>query len=244
MTWFEFVNSDSGLSTSNESTASQKASTPKLPRPLTKSIFAFPPNRDTLGGTAYFVATASGNMLVDCPGWDDTNHAFLQAQGGVRWLFLTHRGGIGRVQEIQQAFECEVVIQEQEAYLLPGLTLRSFEQRLDFNSTMWAFWTPGHSPGSSCLYYADAGGILFSGRHLLPDQQGNPTPLRMAKTFHWPRQISNVKRILDQFTPETLQLICPGANIGLLRGQQAIAQAYQRLAQLDLEQLLQMKVTF
>ena len=75
--------------------------------------------------------------------------------------------------------------------------------------------------------------MLFSGRHLVPNLQGEPVPLRTAKTFHWPRQIKSLQNLLARFTPETLQYLCPGANTGFLRGTGAIDRAYERLAALD-----------
>lgn len=193
-------------------------------------ILAFPPNRDTLGGTAYLILDEV-NVLVDCPAWDETNRAFLQEQGGVRWLFLSHRGGIGKVREIQQAFGCEVLIQEQEAYLLPDVSVTRFEQEFELTPHLRTLWTPGHSPGSSCLYCDRFGGVLFSGRHLLPNPQGETGPIKTPKTFHWRRQLLGVQRLVNQFTPETLSWICPGANIGFLRGKYAVEDAYQRLTQ-------------
>ncbi|MEH2078250.1 MAG: MBL fold metallo-hydrolase [Nostoc sp.] len=203
-----------------------------------ESIFAFPPNRDTLGGTSYFIVRNEGNILIDCPALDRTNQDFLAAHGGVRWLFLTHRGAIGKTSEIQQTFGCEVLIQEQEAYLLPGLTVTTFSQQFPLDAATQVIWTPGHSPGSSCLYYNQLGGILFSGRHLVPNQKGEPVPLRTAKTFHWRRQIKSLQLLLERFTPETLCYICPGANTGFLRGKRVIYQAYKQLASLDLSTLL------
>jgi glyoxylase-like metal-dependent hydrolase (beta-lactamase superfamily II) len=210
----------------------------KVDHPSPHTIFAFSPNRDTLGGTAYLIVENQGNILIDCPIWDEPNQAFLQIQGGVRWLFLTHRGGIGKARAIQTALGCDIVMQEQEAYLLPGLKVTSFSQEFSFTPHSRAFWTSGHSPGSACLHHSPSG-ILFSGRHLLPDRQGHPAPLRTAKTFHWPRQIRHVQSLLDQFTPATLRFICPGASIGMLRGETAIAQAYEKLTQLDLTAALQ-----
>ncbi|MEJ1930374.1 MBL fold metallo-hydrolase [Nostoc sp. NIES-2111] len=211
----------------------------KSPRDVLDSIFAFSPNRDTLGATSYFIVGNEGNILIDCPALDQTNLEFLRSHGGVKWLLLTHRGAIGKTPELQQNLSCEILIQEQEAYLLPGLTVTTFTQELTITPTAKVIWTPGHSPGSSCLYYNNLGGVLFSGRHLLPNQQGEPVPLRTAKTFHWPRQINSLKAIIQTFTPDTLKYICPGANTGFLRGQRFIDQAYQRLATLDLPALLQ-----
>jgi glyoxylase-like metal-dependent hydrolase (beta-lactamase superfamily II) len=207
----------------------------KAPRPILDHIFAFSPNRETLGGTAYLIVENAVNILIDCPAWNHANQQFLQAQGGVSTLFLTHRGGISRAREIQEAMGCKILVQEQEAYLLPGLDITPFQQELSLSPSGYAIWTPGHSPGSSCFYYkSSSGGVLFSGRHLLPNPQGEIMPQRTSKTFHWTRQLRSVESLLERFTPKTLQFICPGANIGFLRGKGLIDQAYQRLSTLDL----------
>lgn len=208
-------------------------------------IIAFPPNRDTLGGTSYLIIRNEGNILIDCPALETINQDVWECLDGnrfvdigVRWFFITHRGAIGKAAEIQQALDCEILIQEQEAYLLPGLTVTTFNQEYTLDMTTQVIWTPGHSPGSSCLYYREFGGVLFSGRHLLPNLQGEAVPLRTAKTFHWPRQIKSLQALRDRFRPETLKYICPGANTGFMRGKRMIDKAYQSLADLDLEVLL------
>lgn len=212
----------------------------KSPRGILEGLFAFPPNREILGGTAYFIVEKAGNILIDCPAGEREYEQFLLEKGGIRWLFLTHRGGIGNnVKQMQATFGCEVLIQEQEAYLLPEINVTPFEREFTLSSSCSAIWTPGHSPGSSCLYWNHHGGVLFCGRHLLPDQTGTIAPLRTAKTFHWFRQLQNVKILRDRFNNETLQYICPGANTGFLRGKGAIDKASQHLAELDLEQLRQ-----
>lgn len=190
-----------------------------------------------MGGTAYLIVDEV-NLLVDCPAWDDATLEFLQAQGGVRWLFLTHRGAIAHVREIQKSLNCEVVMQEQEAYLLPDIPVTTFTQEFVFTPQIRALWTPGHSPGSACLYTANFGGVLFSGRHLLPSPQGNLEPIKTAKTFHWQRQQRSVRYLLEQFSPTTLQWVCPGANLGFLRGRYAMSNPYPALQALMPEDLV------
>lgn len=198
------------------------------------TIFAFPPNRDTLGGTAYLIAEAACSILIDCPAWNDTNSEFCRTQSQVEWLVITHRGGIGKAREIQEALGCHLLIQEQEAYLLPELSVTTFQHEFIVNARSQVTWTSGHSPGSACVYYNGFGGVLFTGRHLLPDRQAAPIPLRTSKTFHWQRQLRSVQKLIDRFSPETLQFICPGGNTGFLRGKGTIGQAYIQLQNLDL----------
>jgi glyoxylase-like metal-dependent hydrolase (beta-lactamase superfamily II) len=247
-------------------------------------IFAFPPNRETLGGTAYLIVerdavandsssahssseslsgslstdnqildgqTLDGqildsqildsqknrNILIDCPALSETNQAFIAAQGGIDTLFITHRGGMAQVPQFQTAFSCQVLIQEQEAYLLPTLTPQTFRYDHKLSPLSRVFWTPGHSPGSACLHHYNHGGVLFTGRHLIPNQAGAPQPLRLSKTFHWPRQLRYGQQLLTNFTPETLGYICPGGSTGFLRGEKKIAQAYQQLQAVDWESL-------
>ncbi|MEM8610894.1 MAG: MBL fold metallo-hydrolase [Cyanobacteria bacterium P01_H01_bin.105] len=222
--------------------------TPKLPQSvfgLDATTYAFSPNRETLGGTAYLITQTAAsdcdsfarkNILVDCPAWTEANLDFIAQQGGLHWLVITHRGGSSRVRDWQARFECKVVLQEQEAYLLPQVETQTFHRELELTPEHRLLWTPGHSPGSACLYSSEQGGILFSGRHILPIRQGT-TPLRMSKTFHWPRQLHHVRRLLEEFTPQTLSYICPGANLGFLRGKRFIDRAYEQLASLDFQEL-------
>ena len=210
----------------------------KLPRQLLEGLFVFSPNRDTLGGTTYFILENTGNILVDCPNWNQQVEDFLQQYGGVRCLFITHRGGISKsVKLLQKTLKCAVVIQEQEAYLLPEVAVTPFEEETFLSKDIKAIWTPGYSPGSSCLYWNFHGGILFTGRHLLYNSSGNLRPLRLAKTFHWLRQLKSVQMLRNHFTPDSLTYICPGANMGFLQDKGLIDRAYEQLYTINLDYL-------
>ena len=209
----------------------------KPPRSILPGIFAFTPNRDTLGATSYLIVDKIGNILLDCPAWNQANQEFIQSRGGVNFLIISHRGGIGKsVMQISQALDCQVIIQEQEAYLLPEVEVTPFSDRYTISPDLEIFWTPGHSPGSSCLYWQQEG-VLFTGRHLLPKSQTEIAPLRTAKTFHWWRQLDNIAKLRDRFNPETLKFILPGANTGYLRGIGYVDNAYEKLSTLDLTAL-------
>lgn len=212
----------------------------KPPLPVLEKLVAFPPNRQTLGGTSYLIETPQGNLLVDSPPWTLTTQAYL-GDRGVRWFFLTHRNAMAKVKAIQAALNCDIVVQEQEAYLLPELETTTFHRELTITTGVTAIWTPGYSPGSACLHWTSAqdGGVLFTGRHLLPTRQGEITPLRTSKTFHWPRQLKSLEALGSRFNGETLKYLCPGASIGFLRGEHKLDQAWERLQGQELEILAQ-----
>jgi len=210
----------------------------KVPRLIMPGIFAFTPNRDTLGATSYLIVDKIGNILFDCPAWNDANQQFIQSHGGVEYLIISHRGGIGKnVLEMQQTLDCQVIMQEQEAYLLPEVEVKPFSESLTLSPDLELLWTPGHSPGSSCLYSQQQGGILFTGRHLLPKSPTEITPLRTSKTFHWRRQLDSIAKLSDRFETTDLEYILPGANTGYLRGKGYIDDAQAKLAQLNLAEL-------
>lgn len=214
----------------------------KSPRLILPGIFAFAPNRDTLGATSYFIVNKIGNILLDCPGWNEANQEFILAQGGVNYLIITHRGSIGkRVMEMQSALNCQVIVQEQESYLLPEVEVTSFADKLLLGDDLELIWTCGHSPGSSCLYVPQQGGVLFTGRHLLPKSQTEIVPLRTAKTFHWGRQLNSIKMLCNRFDINSLKYILPGANTGYLRRQGYIDHAYEQLSALNLNELLRIE---
>jgi glyoxylase-like metal-dependent hydrolase (beta-lactamase superfamily II) len=207
--------------------------TVKSPRQVLSEIYVFSPNRDTLGGTSYLIVENIGNILVDCPAWEKSNQQFLIDQGGISCIYLTHRGGIGKhLKQMQNLFDCQVVIQEQEAYLLPEISTTPFEYEIELNTSFSGLWTSGHSPGSSCLYYRKHGGILFTGRHLIPNLEGKLSLQLGLKTFHTPRQLKNVRMLGERFNKNSLSLVFPGANTGYLRGRGYIDNAYEELKQL------------
>ena len=210
----------------------------KSPRLILPGVFAFAPNRDTLGATSYFIVDKIGNILLDCPAWNEANQEFVLAQGGVNSLIITHRGSIGKnVMEMQKALDCQVILQEQESYLLPEVEVTPFAEKMPIGDDLELIWTCGHSPGSSCLYWRQQGGILFTGRHLLPKSQTEIVPLRTAKTFHWGRQLNSIELLRDRFSVDTLKYILPGANTGYLRGQGYIDRGYEKLSAIDLDRL-------
>ena len=111
---------------------------------LGSGLWAFPPSRDSDGGTAWLLHTSGGgSVLVDVPLLSDEHLSWLQQQAP-GWIVLTHRQGHGRCRRLQEQLGWPVLLQEQEAYLLPTLQQRhSFGEQMELEPGLRLLWTPG-----------------------------------------------------------------------------------------------------
>lgn len=203
------------------------------PQLIAPGVWLFAPNRDTGGGSSWLVeagapgdqARLPGDLLIDCPAWSQANLDWLAQRGGAGTIVLTSRQGHGRCRRFQQALGWEVLVQEQEAYLLPGVErLRRFGGEHTLAPGVRLHWTPGPTPGS-CVLHLATGALdgLFCGRLLQPLAPGRLAPLATPGTFHWPRQLRSLER-LRQWLPEgSPAWIACGGGLGALRGEKLVA---------------------
>jgi hypothetical protein len=207
---------------------------PRLVRP---GLWLFAPNRDTQGGSAWWLDTPAGAVLVDCPAITEANLAFVaeRAEAG-GWIVLTGREGHGRIGKLRAVLPWPVLLQEQEAYLLPGLEgLVPFGRELTPSPGLRLLWTPGPSPGS-CVLHAitpDSGDGLFCGRLLVPLADGGLGALRSRRCFHWPRQLASVSGLPRWLPAGSPAWIASGAGLGALRGEALVSDGAALLAALE-----------
>jgi len=195
------------------------------PRQVRPGLWLFAPSRDSRGGSSWLVegpaaGLAGGDLLIDCPGLTAANLTFLQARPDRGTLVLTGRDGHGRTRRLQEALGWRVLVQEQEAYLLPGVAeLGCFGRDHLLAAGVRLLWTPGVSPGSCVLHLATPGWDgLFCGRLLLPVGPGQLAPLRTADCFHWPRQLASLERLRQWLPAGSPAWIATGGGLGALRG--------------------------
>ena len=83
----------------------------------------FPPNRDSQGGSAWWLDVDPELVLVDCPPLTEASLTALLQLAGMRSprILLTSREGHGRLRRLQERLGWPVLVQEQEAYLLPNV---------------------------------------------------------------------------------------------------------------------------
>ena len=194
------------------------------PQQLRDDLWLFPPNRDCQGGSSWWLAAEPEPVLIDCPPLTEATLTALRELAGDRTprILLTSREGHGRLRRLQERFGWPVLVQEQEAYLLPNVApLNTFAEEHSTSSGLRLLWTPGPTPGS-CVVHAPSADLLFCGRLLTPLGPGQLGPMRHGRTFHWPRQLASLERLRGWLPPEASPALASGAGLGALRGERLV----------------------
>lgn len=206
------------------------------PQLVLPGLWLFAPSRESSGGSAWLLETAAGPVLIDTPALTEANRCFLGDHPPL-WHLLTGREGHGRTRRWQKLGGWRVLVQEQEAYLLPGVErLDTFTLEAEPLPGVRLRWTPGPTPGASVVWSEAVDG-LFCGRLLVPQAPGTLAPLRTSLTFHWRRQLQSLEALRDWLPPASPQWIASGAGLGALRGEKLVLQGRGQLEALDLEGL-------
>ena len=194
------------------------------PQQLRDDLWLFPPNRDCHGGSAWWLEADPGPVLIDCPPLTQASLTALQELAGNRSprILMTSREGHGRLRRLQERLGWPVLVQEQEAYLLPNVDpLHTFADEHTTASGLQLLWTPGPTPGS-CVIHAPAAELLFCCRLLTPLAPGRLGPLRHGRTFHWPRQLASLERLRAWLPADASPVLASGAGLGALRGERLV----------------------
>ena len=96
----------------------------RAPQQLRPDLWLFPPNRDSQGGSAWWLDCDPEPVLIDCPPLTQATVTALEtlAAGRQPKILVTSREGHGRLRRVQERLGWPVLVQEQEAYLLPNIT--------------------------------------------------------------------------------------------------------------------------
>jgi glyoxylase-like metal-dependent hydrolase (beta-lactamase superfamily II) len=195
------------------------------PLQVRDDLWLFPPNRDCQGGSSWWLNIDPEPVLIDCPPLTQATITALKELAANRQarIMLTSREGHGRLRRLQEQLDWPVLVQEQEAYLLPNVErLDCFKDEHTTASGLRLLWTPGPTPGSAVVLAPAPFELLFCGRLLTPLAPGCLGPLRHGRTFHWPRQLSSLAKLRSWIPPESSPQLASGAALGALRGERLV----------------------
>jgi glyoxylase-like metal-dependent hydrolase (beta-lactamase superfamily II)/ferredoxin len=154
------------------------------------------------GARSYLVVRPRGNILVDSPRYSAPLLERIEALGGVRWMFLTHKDDVAEHRKFRARFGCERILHRDDAgpgtrdveRMLEGERPVPLETADDENAEALLIPAPGHTAGSVCLLYRNK--YLFTGDHASWDPAlGRIVASRHVCWHDWGRQSASMERL-------------------------------------------------
>lgn len=149
--------------------------------------------RDSFGANAYFVRRPAGNLMVDAPRFVPALADWMERQGGLAHVLLTHRDDVADYDKYAARFGARVHIHEDERDAAPDAT-DLFRDDREPAPGVRAFVVPGHTRGSA-MYQVDER-LLFTGDSLFWSRDlGDLSAFPGATWYSWEAQTRSLERL-------------------------------------------------
>ena len=150
----------------------------------------------SFGATSYLVVRSAGNVLVDSPRAAGPLLDRIDALGGVRLAFLTHKDDVADHAKLRARFGCDRVLHRGDV----TRATRDVEVQLEGDAPvelgpgLLAIPVPGHTRGSCALLVDDD--YLFTGDHLWGEDDGTLGMGRNVCWYSWDDQVASLEKLL------------------------------------------------
>lgn len=154
----------------------------------------------SFGAWSYLIVrpeNTGGNVLIDCPRFATQLVKKLEAMGGVRTMFLTHRDDVADHERFAKHFGCERVMHADDgAQRLNVEKIIRTDKPHALDDELLAVPVPGHTRGHTVLLYQNK--FLFTGDHLAWSPRRNTLiAFRDACWYSWEMQTRSMEKLLD-----------------------------------------------
>ena len=149
------------------------------------------------GAASYFIQHPEGNVLVDSPRFSPPLVKQLEAMGGIRYLYLTHRDDVADHQQFRDRFGCDRILHRDDVTATTQGVEIQLEGRepLPLADDLLIIPVPGHTKGHTVLLYNQM--FLFTGDHLAYSARlGRLTGFRNFCWYSWPEQVRSMELLL------------------------------------------------
>jgi glyoxylase-like metal-dependent hydrolase (beta-lactamase superfamily II)/ferredoxin len=159
------------------------------------------------GAASYLIQQEQGNILVDSPRFTPPLVKEIEAKGGIRWMYLTHRDDVADHQKYQKHFQCERILHLDDV----SSNTRDVEIKItgtdpiELMPEVLIIPVPGHTKGHTVLLYKNK--FLFTGDHLAwSDELQQLIAFRSVCWYSWTELITSMSKL----TNYTFEWVLPG----------------------------------
>jgi glyoxylase-like metal-dependent hydrolase (beta-lactamase superfamily II)/ferredoxin len=174
-----------------------KAAQASLPILVTENVYHCGYHSEkSYAAASYLIQHPDGNILVDSPRFTPPLVKQIEAMGGIKYLYLTHRDDVADHQKFHEHFGCDRILHQDEI----NTDTRDVENKISgidaisFTPELVIIPVPGHTKGHTVLLYKNK--FLFSGDHLAFRRQlGHLGAFRDACWYSWSEQLKSMKTL-------------------------------------------------
>lgn len=186
-----------GIKSENKNQFDLKKAIESLPKEIPSShgkVFYLGFNSpDSYGGKAYFIKSESGNWMVESPKFTRHLVEWIRLQGGLDYIFLSHRDDVAQASEYAKEFGAKRIIHLEDLDAEPDseIVIEGFEP-VAYGPDLLIIPQPGHTKGHCMLLFEEH--FLFTGDVLTADEEGK---LAQGKYcwYSWKIQQESLQRL-------------------------------------------------
>lgn len=160
----------------------------------------------SFGAASYLIVRPDGNVLVDSPRFTLPLVKHIEALGGVRYLYLTHRDDVADHQKFHDYFAlhnpvgmpCDRILHTDDITAKTKAVEHhlSGTEPITLAPDLLIIPVPGHTKGHTVLLYRDT--VLFSGDHLAwSDKLQHLYAFRRACWYSWDELIASMRKLAE-----------------------------------------------
>ena len=171
-------------------------------------------SKKSFGAASYLIQRSEaegGNILIDSPRFTPPLVKQIEAMGGVRYMYLTHRDDVADHQKFHDRFGCDRILHAddvtsgtQSVEIQP-----SGSEPFSIDDDLTIIPQPGHSKGHTVLLYK--GKYLFTGDHLA--WSARLEALYAFRNFcwdSWRKQLESMKKLSAHTDRYAFEWVLPG----------------------------------
>jgi ferredoxin len=152
----------------------------------------------SFAAASYFITRPEGNILIDSPRFAPPLVKRLEAMGGIRYLYLTHRDDVADHQKFHEHFGCDRILHKDEINTgTLGVEIQiSGADPIEFAPDLLIISVPGHTKGHTVLLYNNR--FLFTGDHLAWSERLNQLyAFREHCWYSWTELIKSMQKLAN-----------------------------------------------
>lgn len=167
-----------------------------FPDPITDRVYHLGFHAESsFGAASYLIVRDGGNVMVDVPRFNGPLAKRIEALGGVRTMFLTHKDDVADHARWAERLDADRILHAADRTRGTQDVERFIEgtEEVALAADLRIVPTPGHTRGSMCLLF---GGVAFTGDHLAYDLEDERlVAFSRACWYDWSVQTESMRRL-------------------------------------------------